>query len=361
MQSLFGKDADEIQKKYSEYYDKMKTSIDYINKKKSELNWHDNEYKLKFKYLSKKHPFLFKDVMPPSKIFNDLRIAHFRLTIVEPLLNELPNHESKKLENIWVDMFPLLTPNARCFKIPDADIPIVVIHDSIIGLLSYYPEIQYIFARLYIMNKKVGDIFLSYSFQKILDFFTKKTGNLPLFDLNAEVKYMLTMKACAQELFLVAHEFSHIILDHLENYRTFYISHENKKINFEEYSLRKKMEFEADIQAVKWLNIFKTKALKSESLKFAMDIRFPLEIFALFHTIETNLMINPKNHPTSVERVNYIYQQLKNDLNLEEKTFIEEMFRNFKLGFKFKKLNLSKKDEDDLLRRINKMIKSSII
>ena len=89
-----------------------------------------------------------------------------------------------------------------------------------------------------------------------------------------------------------------------------------------------------------------------------MDLRIPIEIFSLFHTIKTNLNINPKNHPTSVERVHYIYQHFKNDLNLEEKKFIEEMFRNFELGFKFKKIDLSKKDEDNLLRKVNKMIKN---
>jgi hypothetical protein len=326
---------------YSMYYSKMQRSIDFITSLEKKYIDSNTLFPPNFQ---KTYPDLCK-IISLSEM-RKVNVTEFRRTIVEPFIMSLDESTQQKLKDVWVGLLPTHKTNALCCYVPNTIIPVIIVYDKIIGALSFRAESFIIFGELLKHDEKLAHSFLFYSSQKLVDFFSNKVQNLPIYSLPSDVKMFSLRIACAQELFLVAHEFAHIYLDHLDLAEVENLFLEGD-INLEHFSFEQKLELEADLQAAKWMMNFKKKNVQEGLLAFANHFDSIIEILPLFHLIQENIDSDTqhkgkkRSHPSAEDRLHYIYSNLKDCLSEDECKSIEKTLIELKMGFRFTQIKVT--------------------
>ncbi len=241
--------------------------------------------------------------------------------IYMPIYNILDESEREVFNNTVVDSVSVPKINASALK-TDEDEFLIIITGRLMGLLHTWNEIQIKIA----LNEKITNDEAAQAFAPIIDSYLTPNSNyaLPIFsleELSLENAVLATLKTAMHEKFIIAHEMAHIYLGHLKDLEGIsnYTS-EYKMANFYEKAEDINKEYEADVQAVKWLSRF-------EDAKVALTMY--VEALVAFHYIECNVGFpkSDSSHPASLLRL----------INLKEKcseyfkdcTYsLEEMIRN---------------------------------
>ena len=333
------KEIAEYLKGYSKYYFKMHRSIDFISSLEEKLV--DPNAML--------HPDIQKiySEIPEGISSSDLRksnVVYFRDAIIEPFLKSLDESAQQILGNVWVGILPIRSPNALCRYVPNTITPVVIVYEKMFAALSFRAESLFVYGKFLEYDEKLAGNFLVYYMQKLVDFFAGKNG-LPIYELPQDVKWRSVQIASAQEVFLMAHEFAHIYLNHLDLAKVTTLHLEESGIDFDFFSFEQKLEFEADLLASKWIINFQNKNVDKDSLIYANIFSLRLEIFSLLYLIQENIVDNTetknKSHPSADVRVQYIYSKLKNDLSDFDRKSIEEMLERFKHDYHFSPVKIT--------------------
>ena len=157
---------------------------------------------------------------------------------------------------------------------------------------------------------------------------------LPIFSFSEFSQFdimFITERTIMCEQFIIAHELAHIYLSHHSSL--------NEDLNFvksefwDTYYAQnnyQEMEFDADIQAVKWLLNFS----KSPYIHSPVQEKLLLftEIFCILNLIECNTMFPNKNakHPSAIARLNNIKDYFGTDVFSLGNYSIDNMLQNLK-------------------------------
>ncbi|SDH03583.1 hypothetical protein [Desulfosporosinus hippei] len=195
--------------------------------------------------------------------------------IAKPFLDVLPLEVSEKLRDVYIGILPTYKINASATKAPHGK-PIIKLHCQLMTAIAHYNETQMLYGEIS-KNSEANDDFLCKSYLEICNCFIyqpylPKMSLLPPL-LNQEKLQLVYRKTFLHELFIIAHEYAHIYLGHLE-------------IKTEDKTLMQKCELDADLQAVKWI----FEAINNKKMKGfqSLPYYFAIEIFVLFHILEVN-------------------------------------------------------------------------
>ena len=255
---------------------------------------------------------------------------YFKDAIVDPFLKTLPVNDRQLLKKVYVGFLPTYEPNALARRFQDNS-SLIILHSELIAALSYYSELQIIFGQFLANDLKNEKEFLYNGQKHIINCFKDNNSpSIPLLPqkINKKEFYQIYIKTNAQELFTIAHEFAHIYLNHFDSCETNHLALNG--VNIEFFNPNQIMEFEADIQAIRWLlNIKKGKWKGFYPFDKSM-ISLAIEIFMLFHLVEVNLGFNDKNssHPPSIARLANIGLEFEPDFDKETKEFLIRMIVN---------------------------------
>lgn len=269
----------ELQSKYSsQLFLDIGGIVDILKYRKKELNITDKEIKKFLKKISKG-----SFIKSLEKIYNKHIAEHF--------LSTLPNEVKEKLKDVYIGILPTYKINACTFKGPNNK-PIIILHSQLQAAISQYNEVQFIFGKKFKINEEEACEFLYKSYSEIstcflYSDFAPKMSLLPAILNTAEYNLMI-QKTFLQELFIIAHEYAHIYLGHLDKIETKNLLEDGTMIN--EYVKSQKMELEADLQAMKWiLNCTKSNKLDNTLLYgISTTPQLAIEVFMLFHMLEVN-------------------------------------------------------------------------
>lgn len=269
----------------------------------------------------------------------------YRDTLITPFLQTLPGDAIKALRDVYVGLLPTYDPNAWAILIPNNG-PLVVLHGELLAAIHYFNELKFLVAKLSYKNIELAKEFLNQGNWFILDCFREKRSRkyprLPP-KLTEEELCAVTLNTMAQELFVVAHEFSHIYLGHLGIRVNKSVGVGNKKVSVHKFSREQQEEFDADVQAVKWLINLKDKDTNEPFVQWtSLSIGIAIEVFMLFHLVEVNLGIpaETSSHPSSITRLKYILEKCGPLLSNEDNTYISEMISDASYINSFKVENL---------------------
>ncbi len=222
-----------------------------------------------------------------------------------PIYNLLNENELKRLKNMVVDSVSIPKINASTFK-TDENEYLIIITDRLMALLHTWNEIQIRISMLEDISKEYASKVLA----PIIDSYLTPNSNyaLPVFSLEEiPLKYLelATIKTIMQEKFVLAHELAHIYLGHLEDVKgvSSFVS-DFSLSSFYENPEKIEKEFEADVQAVKWLS-----RIDGADIALTMYI----EALVVFHYIECNVGFpsSESSHPASLLRLVNLNKECK--------------------------------------------------
>lgn len=241
--------------------------------------------------------------------------------VVTPIYNVLNEDELSKLKDVLIDNIPIDKINATTFR-TDENEYLIILTNRLMGLLHTWNEIQFKIN----MQENTTKEEVSKAFAPIVDSYLTPNSNqaLPIYsfeELPIEYSMLATMKTIMHEQFILAHELAHVYLGHLNDAKNISLLASDFELsNFYENTESIKKEFEADIQAVKWISRIKT-ANKCLSLY--------AEALVIFHYIECNTSFpgSKATHPASLLRLINIKDQC-NDLFKNCEYTLDEMVNN---------------------------------
>lgn len=255
-----------------------------------------------------------------------------RQKLITPFLNAISSNARKRLENIYVGLLPTYDPNACVISVPGNG-PLVVLHTELIAAVGFYNEWQFIAARILDKKWELGERFVNVGNILILDCFKEKKPNrFPLLPpiLSEQEFFLVQAKALTHELFIIAHEFAHIYLDHLSSSYKKPMAVEDKVSDIPVFNKAQKMEFAADVLATEWLVSLKEIDQISSVLQMAQtSVAMAIEVFMMIHLVELNLGVPDENssHPSALYRMKHILKQCGSILTADENEFIEGMIQ----------------------------------
>lgn len=220
--------------------------------------------------------------------------------LATPVIQAMTDCERDRLEHTIVVTIPLSSINARTYKADNSEY-LIAVNDRLLALIFSWGELQIM---PFLSPENNPDRFAQI-FAPVIDcFLTPNSGSaLPIFSFEQipeEFVPVLVLKAQCAERFIVAHELAHIVLGHLENAKDLSFHEDSYSFNAESYNIEQQKEFDADIQAVRWMKkCFESQCISNELMFFCV------EVFVLFHYIESNLGFPQKtgSHPAALSRL----------------------------------------------------------
>ena len=269
--------------------------------------------------------------------------------LIKPFLETLPSECSNCLKDVYVGFLQTNDPNAWALQVPENG-PLIVLHTSLIFTIGLYNELKFLIGPL--MNKDIvsSNVLFQEGHRRILNIFqgfdySIDSKKFPR-QITKEDLIKATYLSMAQELFIVAHEFSHIYLGHLDRPANISLVFGDNRVTVRKYSRRQQEELDADILAVKWLSNVKNSNFDRHVAPFlilpSVSIGLVIEIFMLFNFIEINLGVPSasSSHPSSLIRLNHILKECSCLLTEQEKEFIKGMIMNGKDTMSWKLPNI---------------------
>lgn len=199
-------------------------------------------------------------------------------------------------------------PNGQCIKKEFGDI--ITISANLQEFL-YYMNLFY----LGIFDKEIPDEVALYAQvlgirimlqTEALDFDIDPRGQVP-----RRIDFELKNATLWQLIFVVAHEFSHSLLEHLDDNNLISCCVNNKSTNLV-YNQSQKQEFEADINAIKLVNgSIKTSDIIGVAINFFLFMDLYEQAKEQIYPSATNY----KTHPKAADRIKNILEYYKEDAN----------------------------------------------
>ncbi len=224
-------------------------------------------------------------------IFEDENyIDDYFQNIASRFIASLADEVQKKLKNVCIGVLPSYKVNASAILNIQCDDYVIVLHSQLLAVISQFCEIQWFIYKDFsdgkmneFIYKKLEDLVNCYNYPN----YAIKLKILPA-ELTKDEFYLLYNQMTIIEMFVIAHELAHIYLGHCQNAHTRKINLDNDNSSVEILSHNKKKEFEADLQAIKWIvEVIRKKENNMYSFYKQNEI-FCLEIFQLFHIIEVS-------------------------------------------------------------------------
>lgn len=245
-----------------------------------------------------------------------------------PIIQVMTDLEKKQLGETVIASIPLHTINARTYR-ADVNEYLIVINQRLLALIYAWGELQFL---PFIKPDPKCENFAQV-FAPVVDcYLTPNSGSaLPILsyeEIPQPITQILALKAQYSEQFIVAHELAHIVLGHLDKADAVTFHEDSYEFCAEAYNLAQQKEYDADIQAVRWL----IKSLKLQKIPDDM-LFFCIEVFVLFHFIECNLGCTSKSasHPTALSRLINIQNHYPDIKGLSEMVENCKNIRSFKI------------------------------
>lgn len=220
--------------------------------------------------------------------------------LAAPVIQAMTNCERERLGHTIVATVPLSSINARTYKADNSEY-LIAVNDRLLALIFSWGELQI----MPFISPDSNPCNFAKIFAPVIDcFLTPNSGStLPIFSFEqipeAYLPVLVLKTQCAEQ-FIVAHELAHIVLGHLENAKDLSFHEDSYSFNAESYNIEQQKEFDADIQAVRWMKkSFELLGMPNELMFFCV------EVFVLFHYIESNLGFPQKedSHPAALSRL----------------------------------------------------------
>lgn len=252
----------------------------------------------------------------------------FIMELTKPLLSVMSDNELKILKNVLVDSIPLPRINAHSIKASNNEY-LVIINDKFMSLIYSWNELQYISI---LQAKTENDQkFFSKYFAPILDCYLTPTSGktLPVFDFD-ELPLPFQMIAMSRtmlcEQFIIAHEFAHIYLGHCDGKND--LLNNDYKETYPAKNNQQQLEFDADVQAVKWLYILSKSEANNNPLQKSLMLF--LDVFTILNLIECNTKFpsSSSSHPSAIARLINIKNSFDKKIFENSDYSIEQMIDN---------------------------------
>lgn len=273
----------------------------------------------------------FENLTGPS--FKDL-INHKQL--IEPFLQSLDQESYDRLNNVIVGTLPKRSIDAETFTGPFGT-PLIIFHDGLIWLIDHFKWIQ-----AFRKEQNYSPVSRKYYMEELqkLQFFFLQDGKLDITLTRGRLSEENFLKSTIQvqflKLFIFAHEYAHIYLNHLEEVadRQIVVDPSIEPIEFKNYNISEIMEFDADALAYKWYQAFlqsDANLVKAANERNQHLLILPLELLYVFNLFQAPKLLlekssSVKTHPPTIERFTRLYNIIKKDLTPEEILRVEEMF-----------------------------------
>ena len=245
--------------------------------------------------------------------FRSYFLQHF---LVDPILKVLPPEHLPKLVDVPIGVINVRSLNAQAFRAPNGR-PVITINQGLLSLISYWWEMKA--SHRVVMadrGQRASQQFLIDAYSFLLLFY-RDNGQQPypwrFVPMGMDSMFVVLICSMQTELFVIAHEMSHVILGH--SLASPDVSHPPDREQLVRQSeLSRAQEHEADIYGyLLYLNAWGKSELGRGRLK-AVDFFAPLEYFALRSLIEKNPEIVPPSmdpsHPTAVDRAQVILSRI---------------------------------------------------
>ncbi len=272
---------------------------DLLSELKNQISWKRDKWQAKV--------FEEKYANTKAEIFEKSSALHenYGDILATPVIQAMTDCERDRLGHTIVATIPISSINARTYKADNSEY-LIVVNDRLLALIFSWGELQIM---PFVSPESNPDSFAQI-FAPVIDcFLTPNSGSaLPIFSFEQipeEFVPVLVLKAQCAERFIVAHELAHIVLGHLGNAKDLSFHEDSYSFNVESYNIEQQKEFDADIQAVRWMKkSFESQGMSNELMFFCV------EVFVLFHYIESNLGFPQKtgSHPAALSRLINIHK-----------------------------------------------------
>lgn len=268
--------------------------------------------------------------------------------LVDPFLESLDEESYDKLKTVIIGTLPKRSIDAETFTGPFGT-PLIVFHDGLNWLIDHFKWIQ-----TYREEQSFSQASRMYYVSELqkLQLFFLKDGKLDItlsrIQLSEESFFKYTIQVQFLKVFIFAHEYAHIYLNHLKEVDEIQVDlgQNGKPTDFKNYTINQSMEFEADELAYRWYKAFlqsDTDLVKAANEYSKHLLILPLELLYLFNLLQTPMILfkensTAKTHPPIIERFIKLYDIMKKDLTPEEISRVEEMLIEAK-----KQINISLK------------------
>lgn len=281
----------------------------------AEPTWTDDELRW-----SKARAEQFADpplaALPSKEEARRFRSYFLQNFLVDPILKVLPPEDLPKLADVPIGIINVRSLNAQAFRAPNGR-PVITINQGLLSLISYWWEMK-------ASNRVVmADRGQRASQQLLIDAYSflllyyRDNGRQPypwrFVPMDMDSMFVVLICSMQTELFVIAHEMSHVILGH--PIASPDASHPPDREQLARQSeLPRSQEHEADVYGyLLYLNAWGKSELGRGRLE-AVDFFAPLEYFALRSLIEKNPEIVPPSmdvsHPTAIDRAQVIISRI---------------------------------------------------
>lgn len=179
-------------------------------------------------------------------------------------------------------MIPCASINAYSMKADNGEY-LVILNERLMGLINTWHELEACSIQKLSTDNDNNDF--AKNFSPILEsFLTPSSGNiLPVFsfeDLSSESQHIALMRSILCVQFILAHELAHIYLGHISQANRYKMINDEFWVTYDANNDLQQMEFDADIQASKWL--ISLSKVNSRINPFQKTPFFFLNVFTIF-------------------------------------------------------------------------------
>ena len=259
----------------------------------------------------------------------------YREHLIAPFLACIPKHEADMLRSVHVGLLQTFDPNAWAIQTPSGE-ELVVLHAELPYILSFHAEVQAAIGKL-LRKGQASEVAALADWG--LDFVCSKFGEptyspYPLVDVELDFTEFMQVQqlTMAYELFVIAHEFAHIVLGHTAKLAEVPLRLAGLKV--QKMTWDHKLELDADIKAIRWLHGLNKD---NDNIFIRFVALYPLiccEVLVLLDFINVHFgSFGPTStHPTALARLEHIASEgqelMTGHEQIELATWIEHVSLN---------------------------------
>ena len=255
-----------------------------------------------------------------------------RENLILPFLACIPRHEARALHETPVGLLPIFEPNAWAVKTPSGD-DLIVLHTELLAVLSFYSEAKGVHGEIHRrLGMEEATKFIRECFRLIFDSFLHKRKvdfpPLPV-TLRGKAFEMVQIMTCLNELFIIAHEFAHIVLGHTGTVRVTPLKSIPGHKTVSIVTWEQQQELDADRKAMEWLHHL-DKNSKSIYIKgAAFSPTMCAEVLMLLHFIEAHVGFpdSKASHPPALVRMEHLLSHAQEMLSDSDREHLAGMIR----------------------------------
>ncbi|MBB6068184.1 hypothetical protein [Methanococcus maripaludis] len=323
----------EALEKYYKYCPNIKTDLDFIGEIKLDYELYGHDTSKLGKLYSQ------ENLKTNSRLWLiAINTNLLKSKIVKPLLNSLDTDIRSKLEKFQFEYSYAPKINAEFDTMTNK----VIIYDILHKIYRFYAKSKIIERGIHKYDPNLADEFIKGTCSHIFKFYdvAKKhpydnKNRLPKYNLPIAARLAAKKNAGMYELFILAHEYAHVYRGHKAT----------EKIS---ESVARQQEIDADSKAVEWIINLKENLKNGSEMHFTPDISLIADEFMLVHVLEVNGILKEDYHPKSKERLQNIYENVKDKLTDSEIESFENTLKDMDLNCKIENFEISEELEEKL-------------